>query len=205
VRSEFDERRESLGPHGEIVAALGSGDESGLAGAMIHDQGDDGEREDGSDDGHGVEAVDAPFLDDVFLEEGEEGGAGEADFGGLQGEPIAFGEGEDGDERVADDADDGDGDVDLAGVLGFVEADGREDGVAAVVDCAAVEFFGDGAGRGGGGILVVDTEGERGIEDAGECEKSDEEAHVGFIVRAWRREIRMGRGFRRRPNVSGPV
>jgi hypothetical protein len=51
----------------------------------------------------------------------------------------------------------------------------------------------------------VDTEGERGIEDAGECEKSDEEAHVGFIVRAWRREIRMGRGFRRRPNVSGPV
>ena len=151
--------------------------------AVVEDEVCDGEDEDGGDDGEGVEAVDAPLFDDVGLEVGEEGGAGEADFGGLEGEPIPFGEGEDGDECVADHADDGDGDVGLAGVVGFVEGDGREDGVAAVVDGAAVEFFGDGAGGSVGGILIVDAEGKVGIEDAGDGEKSDEEAHVVFIVR----------------------
>jgi hypothetical protein len=145
---------------------------------MIHYEGDDRKDENYRDDGHGIETVDTPLLDDVVLEVGKEGGAGKSDLRGLQGEPILFGERKDRDECVAEDADDGNGDVDFAGVLGFVEADGREDGVAAMVDGAAVKFFGDGAGRRSGGVLIVDAKCEGGVEDADDGEQSNEKAHV---------------------------
>jgi hypothetical protein len=151
---------------------------------VVHYQSDDGEDENRGNDAHGVETVDTPFLDHIGLEVREESGAGETDLRGLQGEPILFGEGEDRDEGVAKDADDSDGDVDFAGVFGFVEANGREDSVATVIDRAAVKFFGDGAGRCGCGVLIVDAKGEGGVEDAGDGEQSNEKAHLNSYCKS---------------------
>ena len=49
-----------------------------------------------------------------------------------------------------------------------------------VVDRAAVELLGDSAGGSGGGVLVVDAESEDGVDETGEGEDRDEEAHGWF-------------------------
>ena len=115
---------------------------------MAQDERDDGAEQDGRNDGLRPDAVDAPLLQDVVLHVGEEGGEGEADLRDLQEEEVATGEPagperEAGDDCIAENAEDGDRDVELLRVRGFIKAGGREDGEAGVVDCAAVELFGD--------------------------------------------------------------
>ncbi len=74
----------------------------------------------------------------------------------------------------------GDGDVE-AGVGVFLEGAGREDGETAVIDGSAIEFFGDGAGRGLGGVHVVDAESHGGDDDSGNCKEGNQILH-GFIL-----------------------
>ena len=197
MRSEFNQLRERLWPHAEIVTALGGDDDRGFALVqMVPEEDCDSEQQNCGHQGHGPEAVDAPFFDDVGLEVAEEGCAGEADLCDLKGEPIPLAESEDHYKCVAEYAKDGDGKVDLTGVGCFVEPYGWELGVAAMIDRAAIESFSDGAGWGDGGVLIMDAQGKRGIEDAGKCEESDEEAHVCTIVEACVRADRfLSKGF----------
>jgi hypothetical protein len=51
-----------------------------------------------------------------------------------------------------------------------------------MIDCAAVELFGDSAGRCLAGVLVVDAEGEDGVDETGEGEDADQVAHVLSIL-----------------------
>ncbi len=88
----------------------------------------------------------------------------------------------DGDKGVAGDADVGDGDVEFVGGGIFVEGARGEDGIARVVDGAAVELFGDGAGGSGGGVLVVNAEGEDADEDACDGEQGDEILHESSLL-----------------------
>ena len=127
-----------------------------------------GEEEDGGDDRLRPKAVDAPLLDDVGLEIGEHGGEEEADLGEEEEEAHAAEEGGQGHKAVADDAEGGNGNVELAAVGGFVKGAGREVGEAGVVDGAAVEALGNGAGRGGCGVLIVDAQGEDADVEAGD-------------------------------------
>ena len=188
MRSEFNQLRERLWPHAEIVTALGGGDDRGFALVqMVPEEDCDGEQQNCGHQGHGPEAVDAPFFDDVGLEVAEEGCAGEANLGDLKREPIPLAESEDRYKCVAEYAKDGDGKVDLTGVGCFVEPHGWELSIAAMIDRAAIESFGDSAGRSRRRILIMDAKREGGVEDAGECEESDKEAHVCTIVRGLRR------------------
>jgi len=148
---------------------------------MLKYQRDDGAGEDCGDDDLRPYAVDTPFLEDVGFHVAEECGEGEADFGGLQGEPEAIGEREDSYQGVADDAEDCDGDMDFMRGRIFVEAAGRERGEAGVVDGTTVPFFGDGAGWGCAGVLIVDAEGKGGVENTGDGEQSDEETHCFYF------------------------
>ena len=136
--------------------------------ASAEDQAGNGEEEDGCDDALGPEAVDAPLLKDVGFDVAEEGGEEEGYLSDFEEKPPAAHEGEDSDYGVAEDSEHCDGDV-VAGLRVFVKGAGREDGEAAVVDGSAVEFFSDGAGRGLGGIHVVDAEGHGGDDDSYNC------------------------------------
>jgi hypothetical protein len=142
----------------------------------LDDEVGDGEEKDGGDDALGPEAVDAPLLQDVGFDVAEEESEEEGDLGELEGEPPAAHEGEDADDGVADDAKHGDRDVG-AGFGVFIEGARREDGEAAVVDGSAVELFGDGAGRGLGGVHVVDAKGHDGDGDSCYGEQGDQIFH----------------------------
>ena len=128
-----------------------------LAGGAAGEQSDDTEEKDGSDQSLGPEAVDAPLLQDKGFKVAEEAGAEGADLGEFEEKPPAAQKGEHGEEGIAGDADQGDGNVRGAGL--FVEGAGREDGETAVVDGAAVEALRDGAGRSEAGVHVVDAQG----------------------------------------------
>jgi hypothetical protein len=82
-------------------------------------------------------------------------GEAESDEGEEDSEPALAEKGEEGDGGVANDAEGGDGDA-------------EEDGVAAVVDDAAIPVGVDVAGLDAGG--VVDVQGEGGDDDAGDGE-----------------------------------
>jgi hypothetical protein len=170
-------------PYGMKIKSLvdGGGEDGahgvGVGAAAEEEFGDRGQ-DDGSDDNLRPDAVDAPFFDDVGLEVGEEGGAEEADAGEFEDDAQAAEQREDGDEAVADDSDGGDGDVQALGVGVFIEGTGGEDGVAAVVDGAAVELFGDGAGGGGTGVHVVDAEGQGAVDETGHGKQGDEVFHA---------------------------
>ena len=144
---------------------------------------DGGDGHDGGDDALGPEAVDAPLLNDVGLEVGEHEGEEEADLRELEDDPETAGESDEGDQSVADDAKRGDGDVELVAVCIFVEGARREDGVAGVIDGAAVELLGDGTGWRLPGVLVVDAESEDADEDTCDGEQGDQILHTPILCR----------------------
>ena len=89
-------------------------------------------------------------------------GEGEADDGGENEKNTAAREGKDGEQEIAGDADGGDGNL----------VNHRK---GAVVDDAAVPVLIDGTGLGAG--VVMDFEGERRVDDAGQGDEEDEETH----------------------------
>jgi hypothetical protein len=160
--------------------------------ASSQDECGDGEEEDGGDNALGPEAVDAPFLEDVSFDVAEEGGEEEADLGEFEDQPPAAHEGEDADDGVACDSEDGDGDVG-SGLWVLIEGAGREYGEAAVIDGAAVEFFGDGAGRSESGVHVVNVKSHGGDDNACNRQKSNQILHVLHFTQA-RLSCRRGYG-----------
>ncbi len=98
----------------------------------------------------------------------------------MEDDPEATEEGEDGDDGVGGDAEDGDGNVLFRGGGIFVEAAGREDGEAAMVDGAAVPFAIHLAGRGLAGIHVVYFEGKDGDDETGKREQGNQKSHGPF-------------------------
>jgi hypothetical protein len=137
----------------------------GVAAAGVHlNQGepDEAQQRDERDDDLGDDAVEAPDLKHVFLDAGEINGKGEAGTGGKEEKQRTAHEGENREQEVSGNADGGDGNV-----VHLSEG--------AVVDDAAVPVLIDGAGLGAG--VVVNFEGEGGVDNAGQSNEEDEVAH----------------------------
>ena len=159
------------------MIGCGFGDLEAVAFAFAEDEGEEGGEHDGGDDGLRPKAVDAPLFDDVGLEIGEEAGSAKAYFSELEERPPPAEEGEQQHDGIGSDAGGGDGEVELFAVGRFVEGAGREDGETGMINGAAIPFFGDGAGRRGAGIHVVDAQGEDADDQAGEAKGCNDKAH----------------------------
>src|ERR1700722_15347963 len=152
----------------------------GVALPPAYDEGSQSEEKNCCDEGLRPEAVDAPLLEDVGFEVGEEGGAEEADLGEFEEQPPASHGGGEGDAPVAGDADGCHWNVHCAGLL--VEGSGGEDGETAVVDGAAVEALGDGAWGGEAGVHVVNVQCHGGDYDSSYCKQGDQKLHGFYCI-----------------------
>jgi hypothetical protein len=121
-----------------------------------------GEQGDERDDGLGADAVEAPDLEQVVLDVGEVEGVGEAEDGAYEQEFAESKRCEDHEQRIAEDADEGDGYA-------------VDHGEVAVVDDAAVPVGVDVAGLAVGD--VVDPQGERRYDNTQGRENGEQDAH----------------------------
>ena len=144
---------------------------------MAKKDGNGGEQEDCGHKALRPNAIDTPLFHDKRFEIGEEAGAHEAKLRQVQDDPEAVEERKQRDEDVACYAEVGDGNV-MFRSGGLVEGTRWEVSEAAMVHSAAIPVLGDGAGRGGVGVHVVDAQGEDGDGKAGEREQGDEKPHI---------------------------